>query len=158
VRGVQARRFEIAALLWLNSATYRRTAKEMAMAFWWMQTLTAAFLGVLFLQSGLDKIFDKQGNLDWLNGHFAKSPLDGLAPMMLSTITVIELTAGALSALGAVVLFFGGSSTVALFGAMVAALAILMLFFGQRLAKDYVGAAVLVNYFLLSLAAIYLLA
>ena len=33
-----------------------------------------------------------------------------------------------------------------------------VLFFGQRMAKDYAGAAVLVPYFLLALAAIYLLA
>jgi hypothetical protein len=32
------------------------------------------------------------------------------------------------------------------------------LFFGQRLAKDYPGAATLVPYFLLSLVAIYVLA
>lgn len=128
------------------------------MAFWWMQTLAAAFLGVLFLQSGLDKVLDRRGNLDWLTDHFAKSPLDGFAPLMLSTITVVELTAGALSMLGALVLFFGGGTTLALLGAMVAALAIFMLFVGQRLAKDYIGAAVLVNYFLLSLASIYLLA
>ena len=36
--------------------------------------------------------------------------------------------------------------------------AIIALFFGQRIAKDYAGAAVLVPYFLLTLVAIYLLA
>lgn len=128
------------------------------MAFWWMQLLTAAFLAVLFLQSGIDKLVDRQGNLDWLNDHFSKSPLDGFAPLMLTTITFVELAAGILSGLGTVVLFFGGSSTVALLGAATAALAILLLFFGQRIAKDYAGAAVLVNYFLLALAGIYLLA
>ncbi len=128
------------------------------MAFWSMQTLAAAFLGVLFLQSGLDKVFDRDGNLQWLTGHFANSPLDGLVPMMLTVITAVEVTAGALSMLGAVILFFGGGTTIALLGAIVAALALLMLFVGQRLAKDYVGAAVLVNYFLLALATIYLMA
>ena len=37
-------------------------------------------------------------------------------------------------------------------------IAIIALFFGQRMAKDYAGAAVLVPYFLLALSAIYLLA
>ena len=128
------------------------------MAFWSMQTLAAAFLGVLFLQTGLDQVFDRDGNLQWLTGHFANSPLDGLVPMMLTVITAVEVTAGALSMLGAVILFFGGGTTIALLGAIVAALALLMLFVGQRLAKDYVGAAVLVNYFLLALATIYLMA
>jgi len=128
------------------------------MAYWSMQTLAAAFLGVLFLQSGLDKVFDRDGNLQWLTGHFAKSPLDGLVPLMLSLITVVELIAGGLSMLGATIVFFGGGSTIAMLGAIVGALALLMLFAGQRLAKDYVGAAVLVNYFILALGTIYLMA
>lgn len=128
------------------------------MAFWSMQILAAAFLGVLFLQSGLDKIFDRDGNLQWLTGHFANSPLDGLVPMMLTVITWVEVSAGALSLLGAAVVFFGGGTTIALGGAILSALALLMLFFGQRLAKDYAGAAVLANYFLLALGTIYLMA
>lgn len=128
------------------------------MAYWSMQTLAAAFLGVLFLQSGLDKIFDRDGNLQWLTGHFANTPLDGLVPMMLTVITWVELGAGALSLLGAAILFFGGGTAVALLGAILAALALLMLFTGQRIAKDYAGAAVLVNYFILALGTIFLMA
>lgn len=126
------------------------------MALWAAQTLTAAFLAVLFLQSGLDKIFDRSGNLEWLKGHFAKSPLADFVPFLLSTVTVVELAAGAFSALGALWLFFGGGDGPALIGAMLSGLALLMLFFGQRLAKDYAGAAVLVPYFLLALAGMYL--
>jgi diacylglycerol kinase len=46
---------------------------------------------------------------------------------------------------------------IAFYGAIVSAVSILALFFGQRMAKDYAGAAVLVPYFLLCLVAIYLL-
>ena len=53
---------------------------------------------------------------------------------------------------------FTRDSTVAFYGAVISAVAIIALFFGQRLAKDYGGAAVLVPYFLLALSAIYLLA
>lgn len=126
------------------------------MALWWMQTLTAALLAVLFLQSGLDKIFDRDGNLAWLTEHFSKSPLADMVVPMLAVITVIELAAGGFSALGALVLLFGGGTSLALIGAMFATLALFMLFVGQRLAKDYAGAAVLVGYFLLGLAALYL--
>jgi hypothetical protein len=56
------------------------------------------------------------------------------------------------------VIIFAWDSTVAFYGALISAIAILALFFGQRIAKDYAGAAVLVPYFLLALAAIYLLA
>jgi len=77
---------------------------------------------------------------------------------MVTGITILELAAGALSAIGCVVIIFWRASTVAFYGAVVSAVAIVSLFFGQRMAKDYAGAAVLVPYFLLTLAAIYLLA
>ena len=123
-----------------------------------MQILAAAFLAILFLQSGIDKIADRRGNLEWLKGHFAKSPLAGTVPALLTGITILELAAGVLSALGCVLLLLLRDSTVALCGAIISAAAIIALFFGQRIAKDYAGAAVLVPYFLLALLAIYLLA
>ena len=123
-----------------------------------LQILVSAFLAILFLQSGIDKIVDRRGNLEWLKGHFAKSPLAGIVPAMVTAITILEIAAGALSAIGCVVLVFSRDSTVAFYGAVISTVAILALFFGQRMAKDYAGAAVLVPYFLLALAAIYLLA
>ena len=38
-----------------------------------LQLFVSLFLAILFLQSGFDKIVDRQGNLEWLKGHFAKS-------------------------------------------------------------------------------------
>src|SRR6266699_533759 len=123
-----------------------------------MQILASAFLAILFLQSGIDKVVDRRGNLEWLKGHFAKSPLAGIVPAMVTTITILEIAAGTLSAIGCVVIIFAGDSTVSFYGAVISGIAIIALFFGQRIAKDYAGAAVLVPYFLLTLVAIYLLA
>ena len=123
-----------------------------------MQIFASAFLAILFLQSGVDKVVDRRGNFEWLKGHFAKSPLAGTVPALLTTITILELAAGVLSALGCVLLLLLRDSTVAFCGALISAAAIIALFFGQRVAKDYAGAAVLVPYFLLALLAIYLLA
>jgi hypothetical protein len=123
-----------------------------------LQTLVSAFLGILFLQSGIDKIVDRRGNLEWLRGHFAKSPLAGIVPLMVTAITILEIGAGTLSAIGCGLIIFSRNSTLAFYGAVVAAMSILALFFGQRMAKDYAGAAILVPYFLLALIAIYLLA
>jgi hypothetical protein len=123
-----------------------------------MQVLSSALLAILFLQSGIDKIVDRRGNLEWLKGHFAKSPLAGMVPVMVTIITILEMAAGALSAIGCVLILIRQDSTLAFYGALVSALSLLALFFGQRMAKDYPGAATLVPYFLLSLAAIYLLA
>ena len=126
-------------------------------AIYVMQIFTSAFLAILFLQSGIDKIVDRRGNFEWLKGHFAKSPLAGLVPALLICITILEVAAGALSALGCVLLLVSKDSTIAFYGAILSAAAITALFFGQRIAKEYAGAAVLVPYFLVTLVAIYLL-
>jgi hypothetical protein len=126
-------------------------------AIYLLQTLVSAFLAILFLQSGIDKVVDRRGNLEWLKGHFAKSPLAGLVPLMLSVLTLFELAAGGLSAVGCVLILVLRGSTLAFYGAVIAAISLTALFFGQRVAKDYPGAAILVPYFLLTLVAIYLL-
>src|SRR5882762_6757537 len=123
-----------------------------------LQILTSAFLAVLFLQSGIDKIVDRRGNLEFLQGHFAKSLLSGMVPLLVTLITILELSAGVISAIGCVLILVMHEPTVAFYGAVISAFSILGLFFGQRMAKDYAGAAILVPYFLLCLAAIYLLA
>src|ERR1043166_6240609 len=134
------------------------TAMSDAPAVFLARILFWAFLAILFLQSGVDKIIDRRGNLDWLKGHFAKSPLAGMVPLMVTIITILEVAAGALSGIGCALIIFARDSTLAFYGAVVSSISILALFFGQRMAKDYAGAAILVPYFLLTLVAIYLLA
>ena len=129
-----------------------------AQATYLMQIFSAAFLAILFLQSGIDKVVDRRGNLEWLKGHFAKSPLARVVPALLTVITILEVAAGALSGIGCVAVILLRDASVAFYGAVISAVAIIALFFGQRMAKDYAGAAVLVPYFLLTLVAIYLLA
>src|SRR4030095_16373665 len=90
-----------------------------------LQLLVSAFLAILFLQSGIDKIVDRQGNLQWRSGHFSKSPLAGMVPLMFGAVTIIEIAAGALSAIGLVALLFTRNPAIALYGAIVSAIAIL---------------------------------
>src|SRR4030095_6076215 len=123
-----------------------------------LQIFGSSFLAILFLQSGIDKLIDYRSNLEWLKGHFAKSPLAGVVPILLAAITILEVAAGALSAIGCIMLVVSREATLAFYGAVTSAVALLALFFGQRIAKDYAGAAVLVAYFLLTLVTIYLLA
>jgi diacylglycerol kinase len=123
-----------------------------------LQVLVSAFLAVLFLQSGIDKVVDRRGNREYLNQHFARSPLAGTVGPMFVVITILEVSAGALSGVGCALLLLTHDSTVAYLGAVVGGINIVALFFGQRVAKDYAGAAALVPYFLLALTAIYLLA
>ena len=123
-----------------------------------MQIFVSAFLAILFVQSGVDKIVDRRGNLEWLSGHFSKSPLAGMVPALLIAVTILELAAGVLSAVGCLLVILLKDSTIAFYGAILSTAAVTALFFGQRMAKEYAGAAVLVPYFLLTLLAIYLLA
>jgi hypothetical protein len=122
-----------------------------------MRIAVSVFHAILFLQSGIDKIVDRAGNMSWLTGHFAKSPLAGVVGPMLSLITLIEVSAGALSAVGAVLLSINGSRAIAAWGALLSVIALLMLFFGQRMAKDYAGAGGLVPYFIVALLSLGLL-
>jgi uncharacterized membrane protein YphA (DoxX/SURF4 family) len=122
-----------------------------------LQAFASAFLAILFLQSGIDKVVDRRGNLEWLKGHFAKSPLARMAPLLVTAITILEIAAGVLSAVGCALIVLARDSTLAFYGAAFAAISIIALFFGQRIAKDYAGAAILVPYFLLALSALYLL-
>lgn len=128
-----------------------------AFTYWLLQALVSLFIAILFLQSGIDKIVDRRGNLDWLTGHFSKSPLAATVGPMLGVMTVLETTAGIVSALGCIRIVLMHNPDIAFWGAALAAVSLTALFFGQRVAKDYAGAAVLVPYFLLSLAAIWLL-
>ncbi len=111
--------------------------------------LGALLVAILFIQSGLDKVFDWKGNVEWLKGHFSKTFLAPFVPLMLVKITILELLTGLTSAAAIVYFLVTGSTTMIFCGASLGAISIVALFFGQRVAKDYPGAAVLVPYFIL---------
>jgi hypothetical protein len=116
----------------------------------------ALLVGILFVQSGLDKVFDWRGNLEWLTGHFSKTFLRGTVPPMLATITLMELATGISSFFGIVYFLIANSTVLIFYAASLGALSIVALFFGQRVAKDYAGAAVLIPYFILLIVLMYL--
>lgn len=106
------------------------------------------FMAILFVQSGMDKVMDWKGNLGWLQGHFGKSFLKGMVPMLLGILTLTELVAGIGCGVGGVLFLLGVNKVVLLGSLVLCQLNFLMLFFGQRVAKDYAGAAGIVPYFL----------
>lgn len=138
--------------------SFMASVQSTGSAVYFLQISVSIFLAILFLQSGLDKIIDRRGNLQWLTGHFAKSPLAPLVPVLLLAVTALELAAGSLSAIGVIQLLARRATTFGFYGACIAVGALLCLFFGQRMAKDYPGAATLVPYFLLATGAVILLA
>ena len=116
----------------------------------------ALLVSILFIQSGLDKVFHWKGQLEWLTGHFAKTFLSGTVPVMMATITVMEVATGFLAVAGIVYFFVAGSFGLIFYASVIGAASITALFFGQRVAEDYPGAAILVPYFILLIVLMYL--
>ena len=114
-----------------------------------IQSLIGFFIAAALVQSGLDKITDRKGNMDWLMGHFSKTFLSSSVFIMLTVVTLLELVGGLLCGIGALMVLFGECSLWLMYGLTISGVNFLMLFFGQRIAKDYEGAAVLVGYFIL---------
>jgi uncharacterized membrane protein YphA (DoxX/SURF4 family) len=121
------------------------------------QLLSAAFLAILFLQSGLDKVLDWKGNRAYLEGYFAKSFLRSFVWLLFPAVTVLEVTAGVLSAAGVLSLAVTRSPQLAFLGAAVASSSLLGLFLGMRLARDYASAAGLVPYLIAAVGAVLVL-
>ena len=121
-----------------------------------VRMLISTFLAAIYLQSSIDKIIDRQGNLDFMAEHFAGTPLAGNFHYGLVVVTVTELLAGMLSAAGVIYLLLGWGAVPGIVGALFAGISSCILMAGQRLAKDYVGAAALVPYFLIAIIGLYI--
>ena len=113
------------------------------------QILIAAFLFIAFFQSGLDKIVDRDGNLEFLKTHFSGSPLVKIIPTLLLLLTFLEIIGSLILGYGVYYAFVNRSTLWIFYGFVVIAITIIILFAGQRIAKDYLGAADLVPYFIL---------
>jgi hypothetical protein len=138
--------------LWSDPSGYAAPMSENGVGL-----VMTCFLAVTFLQSGLDKVLDRKGNVDFMRGYFEKTPLRAFAGVLLGLLTLLELAAGVLCAGGALLLLLVGLRHVALLGAALSCITFLALFTGTRLAKDYQAAAGLVPYFLLGCATVLVL-
>tara|TARA_B100000131_G_scaffold12746_1_gene13158 strand:- start:22 stop:360 length:339 start_codon:yes stop_codon:yes gene_type:complete len=103
------------------------------------------------IQSGLDKVIDWKGNQSFLVEHFSKTFLSKLVNPLLSSILILEIAAGVLCLFGSFNSLIHNDSQFIKIGFILVAIDLIALVFGQRIAKDYVGAAVLVNYFVLTI-------
>jgi len=114
-----------------------------------VQILIGAFLGICFIQSGLDKVTDWKGNLSFLTDHFSKTFFRNTVPLLLIVITILEVAGGLLCFIGVAYGIIYHDFNFLLYGLLLCGINLVALIFGQRFAKDYAGAAVLVNYFIL---------
>jgi hypothetical protein len=125
-------------------------------SFTLVKMLVPAYMAILLLQSGLDKLFNYTSNLDYLTDHFKNSPLRKTVKILTPTITFLEILAGFLCTMGTVSIALG-STKWAYWGLITAALSFLCLFLGQRMAKDYAGAISITTYFILNIVGLILL-
>ena len=113
------------------------------------QIFIALFLIVVFLQSSVDKIFERNSNLAFFQSHFSETILRHYTSYLLTIVTIFELI-GALTLIYGVYHAFAAKTTLWIFyGFVILAITIIFLLFGQRIAKDYAAAAQLVPYFIL---------
>jgi hypothetical protein len=121
------------------------------------EILILLFLIVTFMQSGIDKITDWKGNIEFIKSHFKNSPLRNNVPLLLAVILTIEIVAGIFMIIGTYQIYSSGLKEIALIGVELSAVALIFLLIGQRLAKDYAGAMTLAVYFIITLLGVFLL-
>lgn len=110
-----------------------------------------AFFAVCFIQSAVDKFTDWKGNLDWLTGHFAKSPFAKVVPVLLGLLACMEFASGGLCAVAVVLSLADKGGMLPSYALEATLTTLLALFSGQRIAKDYPGAVTIATYFVVAL-------
>ena len=120
-----------------------------------MLTCISTLLLICFLQSGLDKIIDRKGNEVWLKEHFSNTVFKGLVSFLITFITLLELLVAMFFFIGIIAYVIYQSTSFIQYGLMLSSITLLCLFLGQRIAKDYEGAYVLVVYFILTMLGCY---
>ena len=121
-----------------------------------IKLLVPAFMAVLFLQSGLDKVFQRSDNEAYITDYFKKTFLLPYASILLTVTTILELTAGILSAVGVVALLYGNPLW-AFWGLIFSSATFLSLLFGMRIAKDFSGSVSMASYMALTVLGLLLL-
>ena len=55
-----------------------------------VQILVSVFFSIVFFQSGVDKILDRKGNLDFFKDHFKDTPLNKILSPALNILVFLE--------------------------------------------------------------------
>jgi len=120
------------------------------------ELLVLAFVLITFLQSGLDKIFDWNGNVAYIKSVFEKTFLAKSATFLLVIIAFAEILVGILSIIGIYQILANQDTFFGFLALVISTKVLLALLFGQRIAKDYAGAMTIAVYFGVVLFGVYL--
>ena len=118
------------------------------------QILVSIFFSIVFFQSSIDKINDRDGNLKFFNHHFKETFFQNYMSIFLNLLALLEITSAFLCCLGILYQLSYHDSILIFYGLLMSAIVLLSLLLGQRLAKDYAGAADITIYFILCIVTI----
>tara|TARA_Y100001970_G_scaffold148746_1_gene182686 strand:- start:52 stop:453 length:402 start_codon:yes stop_codon:yes gene_type:complete len=119
-----------------------------------VQILSSIFFAIVFYQSGVDKFMDRKGNLNFFENHFKNTLFHKIHSHALTILMLLELIAANLCAYGCIYSIVYKKTDFILYGLVATSFVLLSLLFGQRIAKDYVGAADITIYFILCITTI----
>jgi len=123
----------------------------------WPSLFGLAFMAMVFLQSGFDKLINSKREMAWIRQKFARSFLHDYVAPLFFILSISELLSGLLSVAGIIQILFTCCSYLAIYGAWASTLTMLMLIFGLRFTKDYSGASSLIPYFISCIMTLYFL-
>ena len=119
-----------------------------------VQILSSIFFAIVFFQSGIDKIIDRKGNLNFFENHFKNTLFHKIYTHALTALMLLELIAAILCAYGCIYSIVYKDTGFIFYGLLVTSFVLLSLLLGQRIAKDYIGAADITIYFILCIISI----
>ena len=111
-----------------------------------------AFLSIVFIQSGLDKIINWKGNLEFTSSTLSSKIPSFLVVFALFVVLILE-TFGGFASLGGIIelIFCKDQYLWAQIGISSCSSALLILLLGQRISQNYVDAKTIVIYFIVAL-------
>ena len=119
-------------------------------------TFILTFFAIVFIQSGIDKVVDKKGNLSFLLSHLGKAFSRQLILIAFYTVTALELISGLCFAIGTFQVLIAKNKHLGEIGLIIGSFTLLILLLGQRVAKDYDGARTIAIYFIVSITGLIL--
>ena len=119
-----------------------------------VQILSSIFFAIVFFQSGTDKVIDRKGNINFFENHFKNTLFHKIHAQALTALMLLELIAASLCAYGCIYSIVYKNTDFIFYGLLVTSFILLSLLLGQRIAKDYVGAADIAIYFILCIITI----
>ena len=115
-------------------------------------TFTLLFMSIVFIQSGLDKILNWKGNLEFTSSTLSSKIPSFLVVFALLVVLILETFGGFASIGGIIELVCCKDQFLwAQIGITSCSTALLVLLLGQRISQNYVDAKTIVIYFIVAL-------